>query len=113
MTTPKTVIDESVLAELKATAGDEFVGELIDTFLEEGPQMLAQLREALGSGAADTFKREAHSLKTNAHTFGAMALGAHARELELGGLPGDDTGLQALEGLYSEAAAALAERRHG
>lgn len=113
MTAPQTVIDENVLAELKATAGDEFVVELIDTFLEEGPQMLAQLRQALGSGAAGAFKRTAHSLKTNAHTFGATALGAKARELEQGGLPSDDSGLQALEGLYALAAAALAERRHG
>ncbi len=31
-------------------AGADFVGELIDTFLEEAPPMLAELRDALGGG---------------------------------------------------------------
>ena len=56
------------------------------TFLEEAPAMLAELRDALAAGDADTFRRAAHSLKSNSHTFGALALGALARDLELGGL---------------------------
>ena len=107
------VIDDAIFAELKATAGDEFVVELVGTFFEEGPLMLAELRAALDAGAADRFRRAAHSLKTNAHTFGAMALGAKARELELGGLPGNDAGLHALEAAYAQAAAALKERIGG
>lgn len=107
------VIDPTVFAELQAAAGADFVAELAGTFLEEAPQMLAELRAALAAGAAEPFRRAAHSLKTNAHTFGAMALGAQARALEQGGLPADDAGLRTLEALYAQAAAALKERIGG
>lgn len=106
-------IDRSVFAELQDTAGADFVVELVHTFLEEAPQMIAEMRAAQASGAADRFRRAAHSLKTNANTFGATALGAHARELELGGLPADAAGVDTLQKTYDEAAAALEELAGG
>ena len=113
MTAP--VIDAAVFAQLQASAGADFVGELVDTFLEEAPPMLDALKRALDAGQAEPFRRAAHSLKSNAHTFGAMALGALARELELGGLeaarrPGT---LDRLDEAYRRAAAALTELRSG
>jgi HPt (histidine-containing phosphotransfer) domain-containing protein len=75
-------IDRDTFRALQASAGAEFVGELVDTFLEEAPKMLAELRAALAAGDADAFRRAAHSLKSNALTFGAQALAAKARELE-------------------------------
>jgi HPt (histidine-containing phosphotransfer) domain-containing protein len=107
------IIDRTTFAELQATAGADFVVELVDTFLEEAPQILAELKSALAAGSAERFKRAAHSLKTNAHTFGATALGARARELELGGLPSDGRGVDALELAYRQAAAALLELARG
>jgi hypothetical protein len=41
---PDSQIDRATFDELKASAGDEFVTELVGTFLEEAPQMLAELR---------------------------------------------------------------------
>ena len=79
-------IDLAAFADLQATAGADFVRELIDTFLEEAPPMLAELGEARAAGRADAFRRAAHSLKSNATTFGAAALAATARDLELQGL---------------------------
>ena len=107
------LIDRTVFAELQRNAGADFVAELIDTFCEEAPPMLAELRAALAARSADRFRRAAHLLKTNAHTFGAMALGAKARELELGGLPADAAGIDGLEATYVEAVAALKELAHG
>ena len=107
------LIDRTVFAELQRNAGADFVAELVDTFCEEAPHMLAELRTAQAAGSAERFRRAAHSLKTNAHTFGAMALGAKARELELGGLPGNAGALDALDAAYVEAAAALKELAHG
>ena len=75
-----TTIDPTTFAELQATAGAEFVRELIDTFLEEAPPMLAELRDALAASRAESFRRAAHSLKSNASTFGALTLAAMARE---------------------------------
>ena len=106
-------IDLATFNELKATAGDDFVVELVDTFVEEAPQMLAELRSAQAAGSVDRFRRAAHSLKSNSQTFGATALGARARDLELGGMPADATPLDALDAEYAQAAAALRGLCHG
>ena len=107
------IIDPATFAELQRTAGEEFVDELVGTFFEEAPLMLAELRAALAGGAADRFRRAAHSLKTNANTFGALTLGDMARELELGGLPADVRRLDALDAAYADAKAALTELTDG
>lgn len=108
-------IDPEVFAALQQDAGAEFVRELVQTFLEEAPLMLKELRQSLADGDADGFRRAAHSLKSNGLTFGATGLGALARELELGGLararqPGT---VEALEAEYARAAAALPELAGG
>jgi len=114
MATP--TIDRATFDALKETTGADFVAELVDTFLEEAPAMLSELRGAYAAGDADRFRRAAHSLKSNSNTFGATTLGALARELELGGLAkaseGGGAGLDALTQEYARVAAALTEMRH-
>ena len=110
MTTP---IDTAIYAELQDSAGAEFVTELVQTFLEEAPVTLAELEAALMDAAPDRFRRAAHSLKTNALTFGATQLAAQARELELGGLPANTSALSAVCASYAAAAAALQELSRG
>ena len=108
MTEP--TIDAATFAELEAAAGADFARELIATFLEEAPLMLAELRSTLAAGNADAFRRAAHSLKSNSLTFGALALGAMARELETKGMSGTAS-LDALAGEYARVAAALTALR--
>jgi len=107
---PDEAIDRGLFAELQDTAGADFVVELVDTFLEDAPEMLASLRAA-AAGDADAFRRNAHTLKSNATTFGALALAAQARELEHRGLAhyGADAvaAVAVLEALYQAAAAEL------
>jgi histidine phosphotransfer protein HptB len=79
-------IDAATFEELEATTGADFVRELVDTFLAEAPAMLDDLRASLAASDAERFRRAAHSLKSNSNTFGALALGALARNLELGGI---------------------------
>ena len=101
----------AVFAELQAATGPEFAVELANTFLEEAPGLIAELHNAQAAGDDERFQRAAHSLKSNANTFGAVGLAAHARELELRGLDDDplrnDDALSQLEALLAEAAAAL------
>ena len=115
MTAP--TIDFATFRELQDSAGPEFVAELVDTFLEEAPLMLAELRGARAASNADSFRRAAHSLKSNSQTFGALALGALARDLELKGLgtdaEHDNAALDALDAAYAQAAAGLKALRHG
>ncbi len=110
-------IDPVTFEALQETAGADFTGELVDTFLEEAPVMMAELRDALAAGNADTFRRAAHSLKSNSLTFGALTLGAMARDLELGGLDSvraaNAKPLDALANEYAQVAAALSELRNG
>ena len=109
-------IDQPTFEELEQTAGADFVRELIDTFLIEAPLMLASLDRALTARDAGDFRRAAHSLKSNGNTFGALTLGAMARELELSGidpaLASNGKSLEALQREYARVAAALTELRH-
>ena len=110
-------IDAAIFAELQGTAGADFVKELATTFLEEAPAMLTELRSARAASDADRFRRSAHSLKSNSQTFGALPLGALARELELRGLDPDPAidalRLAKLEAEYARAASALRDLCHG
>ncbi len=73
----ETTIDRATFEALQQTAGAEFVGELVDTFLSEAPLMQQDLRAALAAGDADRFRRAAHSLKSNSLTFGAHPARRH------------------------------------
>jgi histidine phosphotransfer protein HptB len=109
-------IDLPTFRALQETAGADFTGELVGTFLEEGPAMLRELGAALAAGEAEKFRRAAHSLKSNSLTFGAMGLAGLAKDLELAGLDavkarGSDA-LGPIAAEYARAAAALAGLRH-
>ena len=102
-----TTIDPATFADLQDTAGADFVAELVDTFAEEAPQMLAEIRAAHAEAAAERFRRAAHSLKSNSGTFGAVKLAEMARALELGGLPASSAPLDAVAAELEGTLAAL------
>lgn len=105
------IIDNDAWSELEQTAGADFVGELVETFLQEGPTLLQQLRDSHAAGDAEAFRRSAHSLKSNGLTFGALGFAAQARALEQGGLAaGTAQALDALHAQWQEVVAALQER---
>ncbi len=81
-TTDDAILDSHVFANLKATMGADFIGELIDTFLEDSPQLIAEMKRAHAANDMDSFRRAAHSLKSNSNNFGALQLAAQAQELE-------------------------------
>ncbi len=83
------LINQATFAELKRMSGDELINEVIDAFLDDAPKMIAAMQAALGSHDVESFRRNAHSMKSNADTFGATALAALARELEAMGRAGD------------------------
>ena len=103
-------VDAATFRALQDTAGADFVAELVAAFREEAPRMLAALRESHAGADAERFRRAAHSLKSNALTFGAAGLAAQARALELGGLAaarGAGDALEALAAEYARVAEAL------
>jgi CheY-like chemotaxis protein len=77
------------LAELEAAVGDPtFVRELISTFLKDAPGLVGELRSSFEQGDLEELRRAAHTLKSNARTFGATGLAALSEELELSAQPG-------------------------
>ena len=76
-------IDRATFEELKQMSGGDFINELIDAFLDDAPNILNNMQLALGTHDIESFRRNAHSLKSNANTFGAVELASLAKELEL------------------------------
>ena len=107
------LIDSTVFSELADSVGADFVRELVETFAAEAATMRTELRTAYEARDAERFRRAAHSLKSNAQTFGTRRLADAARSLELGGLPSDAAPLDALEAELAKGLAALVERAGG
>ena len=105
------VVDFQVVDDLQDAVGAEFLVELIETFLNEAPGMIAELKQGEAAGDADVMRRAAHSLKSNANTFGAFLLADAARDVETNGL-GDapDATIDALQDAFDKAAALLKGR---
>ena len=77
-------VDASVLDRLAESMGgdDAFVAELIDQFVTDSPALVAAARKGLEAGDADEVRRAAHTLKSNAATFGANELADRSSRLE-------------------------------
>ena len=110
-------IDLAVFNALQESTGAEFVDELVMAFLGEAPGILADLTQAAKEQDADGFRRAAHSLKSNAHIFGAQSLANVARDMELDGVPhtqtAQDAKLALLDTEYARAARALRDLTDG
>lgn len=70
------VIDERLLEQLSALIGGDKVifHELIETFLEEGGDIVADMKRSLNDNDIENLRRGAHSLKSSAQDFGATSL---------------------------------------
>jgi HPt (histidine-containing phosphotransfer) domain-containing protein len=105
------IINQAAFESLTELVGDDFIDELVATFFEEAPELLAAMRQALGQGDAEAFRRAAHSLKSNGESFGATRLAGLARELEAIGRDGRleeaRPKIPQLESTYEETARAL------
>jgi CheY-like chemotaxis protein len=113
---PAEVFDLAVLERLRDTFGEggsDVIAELIATFLEESPRLLATAATSLSAGQAEELCRAAHSLKGGAASLGATALAAQARALEAAARNGDLDRAAALmpqvEAAYEEARPPLQE----
>jgi HPt (histidine-containing phosphotransfer) domain-containing protein len=77
-------VDPQALRRLVASVGDDeaFVADLVETFLTDAPGLLADMRTGVARGDAEAVRRAAHTLKSNASTFGAGGLAEKCRVLE-------------------------------
>jgi len=111
------LLDEAALEALIATTDREFVGELIDAYLEDSPGLLVGMKTALADGNPTEFTRAAHSLKSSSASLGALGLSALAKDLELMGkesrLTGAASTLEQLVALFDQVQIALEEFKRG
>lgn len=84
------ILDVGVVDELRESTGgdDEFVRDLIATYIEEGAAMLDGMADAARAADAPAMVRPAHTLKSSSASIGAMRLAAICRELEAAGREG-------------------------
>ena len=84
-------LDTHAVRTLIELVGDdrEALAEIVDAFVDEAPQRLAELRQGIATGDAALVGRAAHTLKSNAHTFGAGTLAALCQEIETAARLGD------------------------
>ncbi len=75
-------VDGAALESLRDLGGDDFLAEVIDTFLADVPTLLATLQRALDEGDAGEVRRAAHTLKSNGATLGATEFAELCRGLE-------------------------------
>jgi signal transduction histidine kinase/CheY-like chemotaxis protein/HPt (histidine-containing phosphotransfer) domain-containing protein len=77
-------IEPGALARLQALIGGQplYLQELIDTFLADAPQLLADLRDGAATGDVQRVRIAAHTLKSNAADFGATRLRDFNKALE-------------------------------
>ena len=80
---PLSVIDLPTFLELKEAMGSDYIAEMVDTYCQDASQLMSELVQAQQYGDAPAFTRLAHSIKSTSLTFGALAFGALARELEM------------------------------
>jgi CheY-like chemotaxis protein len=88
-----TVLDPSALARLESIATSaEALARLVASFLDNGAVLVAGMAEAAGAGDADVLRRHAHTLTSNAASFGATELAQYCAALEARARAGDLAG---------------------
>ena len=89
------VLDKAVVDELRAATGgdDDFVRDLVATYLEEGQTHLDGLAAAAETNDSAAIVRPAHTLKSTSASIGAMRLSAICRDIETAGREGRSEGL--------------------
>jgi signal transduction histidine kinase/CheY-like chemotaxis protein/HPt (histidine-containing phosphotransfer) domain-containing protein len=105
----ETAVDAAALVRLQEMMGGEpaYLYELIDGFLAEAPQLLAQMQRGLAAQDAATIRLAAHSLKANVADFGAARLHELTVQVEALAKQGDLADLSALLAAMTEAYTAV------
>ncbi|GAB5562873.1 MAG: hypothetical protein SynsKO_45200 [Synoicihabitans sp.] len=112
--TDSNILDSEAIENLRALGDemddDSFLKEVIDIYLTDTPQRIAEIHECLASGDQTTLNRAAHSIKGSSANLGAKVVIEVAKRIEeksknsLDDLSGD---ISELESAFAEAKTAL------
>jgi HPt (histidine-containing phosphotransfer) domain-containing protein len=99
------LIDPEAWEMFKAMAEPAMLVELLDSYLDDAPQLIQQMKTGIAAGQIEEVRRAAHSLKSNSASFGARALTDVSRQLEMiakgGTLDGAESKLAEIDAQYS------------
>ena len=111
-------LDETVLEclrELQVEGEPDLLGELIDLFAADTPELIAAMQAAAAAGAPDALRLAAHSAKGSSSNLGATVLADVFKAIEDHGRTGTTSGVPALlaqaEAEYRRVVAALEGER--
>ncbi|HEX2739117.1 MAG TPA: PAS domain S-box protein [Rubrobacter sp.] len=82
-------LDHAVIANLRELGDSDLLSELADVFVEEVPDMLDTLREAIEKGDARAVQRIGHTLKGSSGNMGAKRMSRLCLDLEHAGESND------------------------
>jgi signal transduction histidine kinase/CheY-like chemotaxis protein len=106
------VLDEKVLHELREIMDDDYLA-LLQTYLRNAPQLVAQVREAITRSDVEAMVLPVHSLKSSSANVGALQLSELARDAERlargGNLAEAEAAFRAVDAAFGAAEAALRE----
>ncbi len=83
------LVDDAVIAQLRADAGDALVSELIGAYRGETEERLRRMAAVSPDDGLDAIAADAHALKSSSGTFGALRLQALAADIEARATAGD------------------------
>jgi len=111
------IIDPATFEALRDAMGADFLPELVQIYLDETPQIIEKLQQALAKQDCEAFRLAAHSIKSTSNSMGALPFGLLARELEMMGRAGSLEGaVGKVEGLlkaYDQVRESLEGLLHG
>ena len=94
------ILDAKALQALRDMLGEDarqLLSEVIDSYLEEAPQLLAAMKAAIDSGDGAALRLAAHTLKSSSATIGATRFSSLCKELEALGKRGSTSASPAWE----------------
>ena len=103
-------IDPTAIARLERLGGADFLRQMIELYLQHGPERIRALNAGVTNNDAREVERAAHALKSSAGNLGATRLQAAALALELLALA-QKVDQPAAELVYQEYAASEAALR--
>jgi PAS domain S-box-containing protein len=92
------VIDQARMQDLIDGLGDG-LRDVIESYLEDAPKQIEELRAGYERGDLDDLQRVAHTLKSSSGIFGAYQMVALCRALEIAAREGGDAGAQPIQAI--------------
>lgn len=93
------IIDVRVIKSLRDMAGvnaDKILTQIVDNYLEDAPQLLQQIREAVVSADSEALRIAAHTLRSSSANLGAIVFSQLCKELEALGRQGTTSNAEKL-----------------